>query len=124
MRFLRLSCWFLMVEMFFPQSKAMAQDLKVLVLDALDGTTQANVKVDYFCTRPQYNSAHKRALTNNEGLAQVSNPCRDEEQIEISIYPPSKKEQCGVGPITLKDIVSLGVVAKPDAAGGICVLPK
>lgn len=97
----------------------LAQDLKVLVLDALNGKPQANVKVEYFCTRPQHNTAHKEVLTNNEGLATFQNPCSDEEEIEISVNPPDGKEQCGVGPITLKEIVSVGAVAKPDAAGGI-----
>jgi hypothetical protein len=58
-------------------------------------------------------------LTNNEGLTTFSNPCSDEEEIEISTYPPDKKEQCGVGPITLKEILSVGAIAQPDAAGGI-----
>ena len=69
----------------------MAQDLQVLVLDALDGKPQANVEVEYFCTRPQHNSAHKKALTSNDGSAKFSNPCSAEEEIEISIYPPNKK---------------------------------
>jgi len=82
----------------------MAQDLQVLVLDALDGKPQANVQVEYFCTRTQHNSAHKKALTSNDGPAKFSNPCSSEEEIEISLYPPNKKEQCGVGSVTLKEI--------------------
>jgi hypothetical protein len=97
----------------------MAQDLQVLVLDALDGKPQANVGVEYFCTRTQHNSAHKKAMTNDKGLAKLSSLCRVEEEIEISIYPPNKKEQCGVGPLTLKEILSVGVVTQPDADGGI-----
>jgi len=97
----------------------MAQDLQVLVLDALDGKPQANVHVEYFCTRTQHNSAHKKALTSNDGSAKFSNPCSSEEEIEISVYPPNKKEQCGVGLVTLKEILSVGVVAQPDSAGGI-----
>jgi hypothetical protein len=97
----------------------MAQDLQVLVLDALNGKPQASVQVEYFCTGTQHNSAHKHALTGNDGSARFSNPCSSEEEIEISIYPPDKKEQCGVGPITLKEILSGGAVAKPDADGGI-----
>ncbi len=92
----------------------MAQDLRVLVLDALDGKPQANVQVEYFCTRTQHNSAHKKALTSKDGSARFSNPCSAEEEIEISIYPPNKKEQCGVGSVTLKEILSVGVVAQPD----------
>lgn len=98
---------------------AMAQDLHVLVLDALDGKPQADVEVEYFCTSPQHNSAHEKSLTNNEGLAKFPNPCSAEEGIEISVYPPTKKEQCGVGPFTLNEILAGGAVAQPEAAGGI-----
>jgi len=111
--------WLLLILMLSCNRGMMAQNLQVLVLDALDGKPQANVEVEYFCTRPQNNSTHKRTPTNNEGLAKISNPCSDKEEIGISIYPPDKKEQCGVGPIAFKDILSVGVVSKPDAAGGI-----
>jgi hypothetical protein len=100
--------------------EATAQDLRVLVLDALDGKPQVNVEVVYFCTSPQHNnSAHQKALTTADGSAEFSNPCSSEEEIEISIYPPNKKEQCGVGSVTLKEILLVGAVAQPDAAGGI-----
>jgi len=96
-----------------------AQDVRVLVLDALSGKPEANVKVDYLCTRPQLNRPGKGALTNSEGLATLTNPCHKDEEIEIAIYPPGKKEQCGVGPVTLAQILSVGAVAKPDADGGL-----
>ena len=38
----------------------MAQNLKVLIFDALGGKPQANVEVEYFCVRTQHNSAHKK----------------------------------------------------------------
>ena len=96
-----------------------AQVLKVFVLDALDGKPQANVKVEYFCMGPPINSAPKKATTDSAGRAVISSFCTDKQEIDISIYPPNKKEQCGVGPITLKDILSVGVVTHPDADGGI-----
>ncbi len=98
---------------------AQSQSLKVLVLDALDGKPQANVKVEYFCMGPPLNSAPKIAVTDKEGSAEISDFCSDKQEIDISIYPPNKKEQCGVGPITLKDILSVGAVAHLDADGGI-----
>ena len=111
MRSLAVMFWLLLACVLSCNREMMAQDLRVLVLDALDGKPQASVDVEYFCTRPQRNTAHKRVLTNSEGLATFSNPCSDEEGIEISVYPPNKKEQCGVGPITLKEILSVGSVA-------------
>lgn len=99
--------------------RGMAQDMRVLVLDALDGKPQANVQVQYFCTHTQHNSARKKALTGNDGSARFSNPCSSEEEIEISLNPPNKKEQCAGGLVTLKEILSVGVVTQPDADGGI-----
>lgn len=102
------------------QSWMRAQDLKVLVLDALDGKPQAHVEVEYFCTRIQHNSEHKKALTNDEGWAKVSNFCSGEEKVEISVYPLNKKEQCGDDAVmALDDVVSVGFLSKPDSAGGI-----
>ena len=85
MRFMRNSCLFMMAGMLSSQMSAMAQDLKVLVLDALNGKPQANVKVEYFCSNPRllHNSEHKTTATNNEGLAAFPNPCSEEEEIEI-----------------------------------------
>src|SRR5215469_4881754 len=119
MRSLGAMRWLVLACVLYPNRELMAQNLQVLVLDALNGKPQANVKIDYFCTRPQHNSAYGNAVTNNEGLATFSNPCSNDEEIEISIYPPDKKEQCGIGAITLKEILALGAVAKPDSAGGI-----
>jgi hypothetical protein len=119
MRLLRLVCCFLIAGVLSSQREATAQDLKILVLDALDGKPQANVEVEYFCVSPPRNSAPTRAITNNEGFANLSNFCSDKQEIDISAYPPNKKEQCGVGQVTLKEILSVGVVAKPDADGGI-----
>jgi hypothetical protein len=100
--------------------RGMAQDLRVLVLDALDGKPQANVAVDYFCAGPPKNSAPKRSITNGEGFATISNFCDDKQKIEIAVYPPDRKEQCGDdAAITFNDVLSVGFVSKPDSAGGI-----
>jgi hypothetical protein len=106
--------------MVFSQTKVMAQDLKVLVLDALDGKPQANVKVEYFCAGPPRNSTSKTTLTNNEGLASVSILCSDKQKIDISVYPPDEKEQCGDDAVmNFDDVVLVGFLSKPDSAGGI-----
>ena len=119
-RLMKIPCSLLIAGMLSSQMSAMAQDLKVLVLDALNGKPQANVKVEYFCSNPRllHNSEHKMTSTSNEGLAAFPNPCSDEEEIEIAVYP-REKEECGVGPVTLKEILSVGFIAKPDADGGI-----
>jgi len=119
MRFLGGMFWLLLACPLSCRSM-MAQDMQVLVLDALDGKPQAKAEVVYFCAGPPRNSAHNKAITNNEGLAKISISCGDKQEIEISVYPPNKKEQCGDDAVvTFDDIVSVGFVSKPDSAGGI-----
>jgi hypothetical protein len=115
--------WLLIVEMLFSQSKVMAQDLKVLVLDALNGKPQAGVRVHYICTGkipPTPSRSVKPVFTNTEGLAEITNICSNEEEVELSIFAPDPKEQCG-GTIsfTFKELSSVGIVSKPDSDGGI-----
>jgi hypothetical protein len=118
---------FLMTVVLYARSDLMAQDLKVLVLDALNGKPQASVKVEYFCTgRPHITQPNSvtttpyRAITNGAGLASLTNPCGEEEKIELWIIPADRKEQCGeLPPLAFRDIASVGIVSKPDAEGGI-----
>jgi hypothetical protein len=120
MRSLGVIFWFLLTCLLFCIHSMMAQDLQLLVLDALDGKPQANVKVEYFCTGPPRNSAPNRSITVNDGIAKISNLCNDKQKIEISIYPPNKKEQCGDDAVmSFNDAISVGFLSKPDAAGGI-----
>jgi 5-hydroxyisourate hydrolase-like protein (transthyretin family) len=104
----------------FSQSKLQGQDLKVLVLDALNGRPQANVEVEYFCAGPPLNSALNKSITSDEGIAKISILCNDKQKIEISVFPPNNKEQCGDdAATTFSDVASVGFLSKPDAAGGI-----
>jgi hypothetical protein len=118
-RFLSLAGWLLVAGSFSSQTSSIAQDMKALVLDASDGKPEPNVDVEYFCVGLPQNSEHARAITNKEGFAAISNFCNDSQDIEISVYPRNKKEQCGVGVITLKKILSLGAISQPNSAGGI-----
>ena len=98
----------------------MAQDLKVLVLDALNGKPQANVKVEYFCVGPPSNSTSKAVLTDDKGLASISNFCSDQQKVEILLFPSDKKEQCGGDAgMSFSDVLSGGFLSHPDSAGGI-----
>lgn len=127
MRFVGILWWFLMAVVLSAQPDVMAQGLKVLVLDALNGKPQANVEVSYSCTglpretRPNpATTSPYRAITNSVGLALFANPCGVGEEIEISVYPPDKKEQCGDdAKASLNDVISMGFMSNPSAAGGI-----
>jgi hypothetical protein len=123
MRFLRLLCWFLMAGVLFPQSKVGAQVLKVLVLDALNGKPQVGVEVSFICTGkipPTSSRSVKPVFTNTEGLAEITNICSNEEEIELTVFPPKPKEQCGeTASFTFRELSSVGIVSKPDSDGGI-----
>ena len=114
-----------MAVIFSAQPDVMAQDLKVLILDALNGKPQASVKVEYFCTgRPRITQPNPavtrpyRAITNSEGLALFANPCGREDEIEISVYPPDRKEQCGdIVKINLHDAILSGLISDPRSNG-------
>jgi hypothetical protein len=110
----------LIVGMLFSQCKLQSQDLKVLVLDALNGRPQPNVEVEYFCVGPPLNSALNKSITSDEGIANISILCNNKQKIEISVFPPNRKEQCGDDAVmAFNDVVSVGFLSKPDADGGI-----
>ena len=92
----------------------------VLVLDALDGKPQANVKVEPLCAGAPHNFLEETAITNDKGIATISYACGEKQRIEIAVFPPNRKEQCGgdAGMI-FSDVVSAGFLSKPDSDGGI-----
>src|SRR5579863_4584128 len=103
----------LIVGTLFFQSELQSQELKVLVLDALNGAPQANVKVEPFCAGPPLNFFGKSAFTDDKGIATISYVCNETQVIEIEVFPPIKKEQCGGGaPLSFHDISSVGFVSK------------
>jgi hypothetical protein len=106
----------LLATILFVSRGMMAQDFQVLVLDALDGKPRHNVDIEYFCAGPPRNSAHQRTTTDKQGFAKISAFCSEKQQVEISVYPRNKKEQCGDD---ASEILSMGFVSKPDSAGGI-----
>jgi hypothetical protein len=113
------SCWFLFACLLFCDF-GMAQDLQVLVLDALDGKPQANVKVEYFCVGPPRNTAPNKVITDSEGSARISISCTDNQKIEMSVFPPNKKEQCNDDAVmTFNEVASVGFVSKPDSSGAV-----
>lgn len=101
-------------------ASAQSSNFKVLVLDALDGKPQANVEIEPFCAGLPRNFPEKTAFTNNEGIATITYLCKEKQLIEIEVFPPNTKEQCGDDAVmTFNDVVSAGFLSKPDSAGGI-----
>jgi hypothetical protein len=112
--------WFLLAGTLFPQDRVMDQTLNVLVLDALDGKPQANVKVLSLCAGPPRNFWGKSVFTSDNGIATISYRCNDKQAIEIEVLPPNRKEQCGDDvKVNFKDAMSVGFISNPSAAGGI-----
>ena len=92
----------------------------VLVLDALNGKPQANVKVQPLCVGLPLNFLEKAVFTNNMGIAAISYACGEDQKIEIAVFPPNRKEQCGGDAgMTFSDVVSVGFLSRPDSDGGI-----
>ena len=114
------SLWMMYVLLFacmltFARGMA-AQELQVLVLDALDGKPQANVKVEPLCAGLPRNFPGKTAFTNDKGIATISYVCNEKQLIEIAVFPPNKKEQCGADAKTnWNDAASVGFVSDPSS---------
>jgi hypothetical protein len=105
------------------QTKQDTSLIRVLVLDALNGKPQPNVDVQYFCSPigpGGLNSSTESATTGSDGLIGISSRCSSTEKLEISVLPRLPKEQCGtLEPVALHDVLTTGVIAKPDSAGNI-----
>lgn len=92
---------------------------RVLVLDALSGKPEANVTIFYLCGEIPHSTTTK-ATTDANGVAGVPYACKPGNKIELDAVPKIGKEGCGSGvEATLAQIMSNGIVAQPDTAGGI-----
>ena len=120
MRLLRFLWGLLFAGVLAPQHIALAQELRVLVVDALNGRPQVNVKVESFCIGPPRNFGGKRVFTDDQGVATFSNTCDDKQRIEFEVFPQNKKEQCGDDvQVDFNNAMSLGFISNPSSGGGI-----
>jgi hypothetical protein len=95
-----------------------AQDVRVLVLDALNGKPQSGVKVHYFCQSETHNFLPGDSdTTNSDGIAIVSYPCKEDQKIVIAVTA-LPKEECGeLRPVTFNEISGVGIISPPDGEG-------
>jgi len=94
-------------------------NMTVLVLDALDGKPQADVVVHYSCDEIPH-SLTTQATTNASGVADVLYSCKLGHKMEFWVAPKNNKEGCGEGvAATAEEILSTGVIGRPDSGGGI-----
>jgi len=95
-----------------------AQSVKVLVLDALNGKPQIGVEVHYYCQSETHNFLPGDSdITKSDGLAIVAYPCKADQKIvfDVTALP---KEECGDLPaLSLKQIAEVGIISAPDGVG-------
>jgi len=104
------------------QTQILAQSFKVLVLDALDGKPQLGIKIGYFC-ESKGGLPSNSVPTDASGVAEIPFICSEGTRIELSASGPNVKygkEECGdLEPITLQEILSVGIISNPSGDGGI-----
>ena len=95
-----------------------AQSVNVLVLDALSGKPQSGVMVHYFCQSETHNLLpDDEDITNSDGIALVSYPCKADQKIVLFVTT-LPKEECGDLPaLSLKEISEVGIISPPDGVG-------
>ena len=107
---------------------ARAQTFKVRVLDALNGKPYDKMPINYYCfSEGQPKIAIKNAVTDSNGFAEVNYECQKSERIHLLTGAldgkstwTGKVEECGsLEPLTIEQILNVGVISKPTAAGGI-----
>ena len=108
---------------------ARAQTFKVRVLDALNGKPYDDLPVNYFCFREgeRAHTSDKTTMTNSSGFAEILYECEKGETINLLTGAldgkskwTGKVEECGhLDSLTIEQILNVGVISKPTAAGGI-----
>jgi hypothetical protein len=111
-----MCCALLLTKLFTP-APLVAQDVKVLVLDALNGKPQKGAEVHYFCQGLHHNFPEDSDVTNSEGLVTITYTCKDDEEIDIWVTALPKEECGSEAVLTLKEILSVGIINPPDGVG-------
>ena len=78
----------------FAPTALVAQSVRVLVLDALNGKPQSGVEVHYFCQSETHNFLPADSdTTNPDGIAIVSYPCKEDQKIafDVTALPKERK---------------------------------
>ena len=95
-----------------------AQNVRVLVLDALSGKPQSGAEVHYFCQSGTHNFLPADSdITNSEGIAIVAYRCKEDQKIEFFVTALPKEECGGLDTVTFKEISSVGIISAPDGEG-------
>jgi hypothetical protein len=102
-----------------PAQTMPAQEIKVLVLDGMDGKPQAGVDILFACEGETFGPT-KVIKTDKDGLAVIPFTCGSKRYITVSAFPPEPKAQCGDNvESTLDEIMSKGVISNPSGESDI-----
>jgi hypothetical protein len=95
-----------------------AQSVKVLVLDALSGKPQQGVTVYSFCQSDTHNFLPPdEDVTESDGIAIVSYPCKPDQKIEFFVTALPKEECGGEEAVSFREILEVGIISPPDDVG-------
>jgi hypothetical protein len=97
-----------------------AQTFKVRVLEALSGKPRSDMPISFFC-EGRYKETMMDVVTDRDGFVAVPYGCKSGRiKIDVSIDKNGKVEGCGdLGPQSIEQIMEVGVISDPTAAGGI-----
>jgi hypothetical protein len=124
----KVTLYLIVLSAIFLGALARAQTFKVRVLGALDGKPYNDIPIIYNCDdQAQFKVTWKRTVTDSNGFAAIPYECREDKRIKIDTFISNgetiwagKVEECGwLEPQSIEQIMQVGVISKPTAAGGI-----
>lgn len=111
----------LLVVSFNASMSVDAQKIKVWVLDASDGRSYGDIEIRSFCEEGGTSSPAQSMKTNAYGLAEVPFTCASGTKLKVSTHIEGDKlSECGeMEGQTLEQLLKVGYISDPRAAGGI-----
>jgi len=98
-----------------------AQKIKVRVLGALNGKPYEGIEIYSLCEDSGSYSSTQRTKTDANGLAEILFSCEKGMKFKVSTYLEGDKlSECGeMEGQTLQELLEVGFISDPRAAGGI-----
>jgi len=95
-----------------------AQDVRVLVLDAVNGKPQRGAKVHHYCETETRNIFPVETdITNSDGIAIVPYSCKENQKMSFFVTALPKDECSDLRAVTFKQIFEEGIISSPDGEG-------
>jgi hypothetical protein len=95
-----------------------AQDVRVLVLDAVNGKPQRGAEVHHYCQTDARNIFPVDTdSTNSHGIAIVSYACKENQKMVFFVTALPKEECADLQAVTLEQISGVGIISPPNGEG-------